>query len=350
MYKGLIQEGREKAAEQAVADLQELRLIDCDGLARTEEFGSANSLEPAMDVLQQTVAPLVSLRPQEVSALSLPSLESISRAAVDVKKFVQEVSLVRPGSDELNSRVVALGRASMKLNREVVKATQLALLEARLARVQAGVDRILGGSRESEEVLSQIRTIEGEARFVLQGVRADVKSVSEQLEAARALNEKGAVGANSKQYQSMADKHRSASRWWLLVVGMFASLLLLFAWYSLGSSGPGSGASPTSVTVFVLGRAMVFSVLTFMLVFSGRTYRAHKHNQAGYEHRASALKSFMAFVAATDDDDVRGVLLANAANAAFAMRSTGFDASSQESIDGSLVGLDSLLRSTRGSG
>jgi len=82
---------------------------------------------------------------------------------------------------------------------------------------------------------------------------------------------------------------------------------------------------------YISAKILVLSALSVALFWAVRNYKAHKHNSTLCRHRANALMTFKAFVEGTSDEGVKDAILLQAAQAAFANRSTGFDSQDKES-------------------
>ncbi len=85
-------------------------------------------------------------------------------------------------------------------------------------------------------------------------------------------------------------------------------------------------ASATNAVVvqFMASKLVLLGVLLGATAWCGRTYRALKHQAAVNTHRANALKSFQAFVKATDDPGTRNAVLLETTRSIFSIAPTGY--------------------------
>ena len=135
-------------------------------------------------------------------------------------------------------------------------------------------------------------------------------------------------------YATFFDKVARAyakSKWcWLAATILVAGVAASFGWYQLVGieSTPGDDAQqgnnvPQAIQ-HVASRLFVFGVLSYLLVWTGRTYRAEAHNHVINKHRCEALKTFKLFRESAKDDATRDAVLTQATQCIFAHRPSGF--------------------------
>ena len=77
-------------------------------------------------------------------------------------------------------------------------------------------------------------------------------------------------------------------------------------------------------------------------------YKAAKHQAAVNRHRGNALKTFQAFVKATNDDSTRDAVLLETTRSIFALTNTGYlDTGGEGSSDGAVKVLE-IVKSIAG--
>ena len=74
----------------------------------------------------------------------------------------------------------------------------------------------------------------------------------------------------------------------------------------------------------------MLGVLSYALVWSGRTYRAEAHNQIVNEHRRDALATFETFVGATSDPATKNAVLVQSTQCIFSHRPSGYGEQSSD--------------------
>jgi hypothetical protein len=65
-------------------------------------------------------------------------------------------------------------------------------------------------------------------------------------------------------------------------------------------------------------------VLYYGLVWAGRNFSTHRHNQTVNNHRQNALKTFEAFVKAASDDATKNAVLLQATQSIFSPQASGY--------------------------
>src|SRR5205085_68200 len=89
---------------------------------------------------------------------------------------------------------------------------------------------------------------------------------------------------------------------------------------------PPTGAG---VAQLLAAKVILFSILGSAVVWCGRIYRAHRHNEVVNRHRQNALSSFRTFVESADDATRNAVLL-EATRAVFSPQHTGYSSTEAE--------------------
>ena len=131
------------------------------------------------------------------------------------------------------------------------------------------------------------------------------------------------VATFTVEFAGEAKKLAKRSRWWLAGAAILGVLTIAAA---IGSYfwPPVSNEAGAWETIRNFGsKAAILAVLFTSAVWCGRIYRALVHQAAVNNHRAISLKTFQAFVKATDTPEVRDAVLLAATNAAFGTVPTG---------------------------
>lgn len=87
----------------------------------------------------------------------------------------------------------------------------------------------------------------------------------------------------------------------------------------------GAAALTTAQSIQLgLAKLLLFSFLVGGIVWSGRVYRAHRHNYVVNKHRQNALSTFKTFVSSTQDQQTKNAVLLQATQCVFAPQVTGY--------------------------
>ena len=164
-------------------------------------------------------------------------------------------------------------------------------------------------------------SLEREARTSLQEInqlRAEISQqgtdVVSQAQAAlgqvqRAAAEVG-VAQHAVHFKDEAAEHLKLSRYWLYAAGLLGFATAAFGVFSLYYYQTTGISLTTAQSVqLAISKLVVFSVLYFAAIWSGKTYRAKWHNYVVNKHRQNALSTFETFVKAAGDEQTKNAVL-----------------------------------------
>ena len=124
-------------------------------------------------------------------------------------------------------------------------------------------------------------------------------------------------GDSSRDYDIFSIK------WAKIVLGLFVITTGLALYlYFYGKEPP---TDIFELTVYLSNKIVIFGLLIYAIVFSGRIYIANWHNYAINKHKQNALQTFVALVHATKDADKKDIILTYAANCIYSQQETGFN-------------------------
>jgi len=132
-------------------------------------------------------------------------------------------------------------------------------------------------------------------------------------------------------FDAEAEHQSSSARGWPGVTAplfalTFTASCLVF--YSATDSGTRSGIDGSLLTL-ARGVPLILVLLTIAL-WSGKTYRALKHQAAVNRHRFLSIKTFQTFMSAAVDQNIKDAVLLEATKTVFSHTATGYLASGQE--------------------
>jgi hypothetical protein len=197
---------------------------------------------------------------------------------------------------------------------------------------------VAGRQRQADQAIEQISEKNREAERIL-------KQLQE-------TTQKATIEQEAIHFSEEAQGHKKSSYAWLAVSAAIAVLTLWFAWdnYSyfrqlLTPTEPQIVATLTTAQSIQLGlsKLFLFSFLVGGIVWSGRVYRAHRHNYVVNKHRQNALNTFKTFVGSTEDQQTKNAVLLQATQCIFMPQSTGYITQ-----EGDSTGHPQILEITRG--
>ena len=144
------------------------------------------------------------------------------------------------------------------------------------------------------------------------------------VEAAREASASAGVAIFTSEFDNEAKALARSSKWWLLAVVALAGTTAVWAICSFDWPSTPESANSWITLRHMVAKASVIAVLFAGTVWCGRIYRALRHQRSINRHRALSLKTFQAFVEATDDPVTRDAVLTAATKSIFANVPTGF--------------------------
>jgi hypothetical protein len=164
---------------------------------------------------------------------------------------------------------------------------------------------------------------------------AEIKSKNDQasnaLKAIQTVAAQSGVTRQSTWFEQEAREHRTAAIWWALGTAIFALLTVLWGVAALWLLPIDPKETLPVVVQQAIGKLIVFSGLTYALLWSARNYTANRHNVIVNRHRANSLQTFEAFVSAAEgDSETKSAVLLQATTSIFAAQPSGYSAKEPE--------------------
>ena len=199
--------------------------------------------------------------------------------------------------------------------------------DARAERLRAEMVRIL---EEGRRELAEVRTANAEAQELIKSQRETVQEST--------------IKHHAKVFSDEAAKHAWLALLWVALAGLAVAGLFGVAFTferidvvdlaepqetsGVASEG-GEAATPSGfddlvLTIHILERVTLLSILATVLGVSVRQHRASLHNWVVATHRSNALNSYEAFAGATKEKPGADQLLAQALALTFTPKDTGY--------------------------
>ena len=168
--------------------------------------------------------------------------------------------------------------------------------------------------------VSQATTALDEAKRDIERKKAELDGI---ISAARDAAASVGVAHFTADFHSEGDKLRDESSLWLKSTVVFAATTVIAAVLMLFVDMPADAKQAYLVQLFTT-KFVVLGVLFAATIWCGRLYKASKHQASMNYHRSNALKTFQAFVKATDDEGTRNAVLLETTRSIFAITPTGY--------------------------
>lgn len=299
--------------------LEQLAGISAADLVRDKDLGPGLNFESGVIFFSGTLrlfhalhqADLQDIPPDRLTALvdkatqSLDKLTKIGEFSLQnnptnpIETRNQLINAVRDSYDEVFSIVSPILAFSIR------KGTDFERLE------EQGKAALLRIESLSAEYQQQLEKAHSEAQQLVQEIRT--------------IAAESGVAQHSIHFKQEADQHENSAKTWLtaticLAIATFlVGGLFLFSYYSLVPTMTG-----TQSLQLAISKIVVISVMFSAMLWTGKTYRAHRHNAVINRHRQNALSTFQAFVKAAADDQTKNAVLLQATQCIFSPQQTGY--------------------------
>ena len=258
----------------------------------------------------------------DLSNLPIEYLPEISASAI-ARQIPQVADLL----DEIDNFTIAQGSAAD--NRDNITARLKIATEAFHKEAIMWIPYLAYRRGDVSENLERIRAAVGTAESEVETIRNSLGAQREEaLRIVNSIRESAAdagVAVFTKDFENEAIVVAGQSKAWLWAAVIGVALTIGFAglygtfWPTLSEN-----AGAWDIMRLMVTKVSIIVLLATGTIWCGRMYRALIHQKATNRHRALSLKTFQAFVEATDDDRTKDAVLMATTNSIFANLQTGF--------------------------
>lgn len=150
------------------------------------------------------------------------------------------------------------------------------------------------------------------------------------IQAARKVAAEKAVAPYTHSFHNAARKWKIQAIMWLTFTG--ATLIATGLWAYNGLTGQAPALSNiTEMIQYFSARVLITLLLVSAIWWSAKQFRIAKHQQTTNQHKADALRSFEAFIEATNSPDVRDAVILQTTQTIFGQQPTGYLDGKEES-------------------
>ena len=277
---------------------------DPENFARVTRRGLSLDLGSSVPVVEMIVSFYRRITQNDISIMPEYAVHIVSREVYNVQRAFEEIlEMQYQDPDEARDHL-----------RQVFHSTRTELTPFVPADTR--------DTARSENEIRSLIDLASTAREETERIRDNAEDV---LADVRQLAAEGGVSQYAAVFATAATTHQKQKKWWLVALGGLSILAVIVASWWIGvelqpqsDMGLGLAVQMTAVKLFVFG------ILSYIIVLTGRGYRAAAHNQIVNEHRRDALKTFQTFVKATSDDATKDTILVQATQSIFSHRPSGF--------------------------
>jgi len=178
-------------------------------------------------------------------------------------------------------------------------------------------------SRNIAALNAAVDQAEGIIENAKKKAEGEMEEIRNIVSAAKDAAASAGVSIFTQEFDNEATDLKNRSKNWLLATGILAVLTILVSiiFYQWPLISPNAGAWETLRSI--VSKVAIIAVFFTGTIWCGRIYRALMHQATINRHRALSLKTFQAFIAATNDDRVKDSVLMSATRSIFGRVPTG---------------------------
>lgn len=294
-----------------------------DALIYNSNWGTINfeqakpDLEKLFSMLNHLKLLPIDLIPNDVATNILNQGNPVLKTIEQIRQFTVE----QPNPVDVKNNLTTSLKSQIN---EFYKITQIWIpyLAYQKGDVQKNIDLLTQSVKLANSTMDQAK----------KDIEKKSKEIEQIISVAREASASVGVAHFTIDFSSEADKLETASDKWLkatvisAIVTIGAAILMLFLIN-------GENQSAFKIVQITTTKLVVLAVLLSATVWCGKIYKANKHLVTINKHRANSLKTFQAFMKATESDQARDAVLLETTRAIFGMTSTGYLDSDSSSND-----------------
>jgi hypothetical protein len=208
-------------------------------------------------------------------------------------------------------------------------------------------------SSEWEEIIDGLHIPDMDSQrkleeYAIQGEQK-LKELDSTLKSAKEAAELIGIVEHAKFFEEEALDHKRSAGWWLAVTVLLAAIASFAAGWNfykaeslikdaLAKSDVHKAASADTKPDGLVGlevqltvaKVIILSILLSAAIWTGRVYKAHRHNFIINRHRRNALSTFQTFATGTADPQTKNAVLLQATTCIFGPQNTGYISQEKE--------------------
>ena len=176
--------------------------------------------------------------------------------------------------------------------------------------------------------IKQLTSSVSDAKTLLDAAKENVNQKNEDInkiiQAVREASVSVGVAHFTADFKTEAETMEKQAKTWLGATFALAGLSLFSAISFLFTTPDLATTASASAIQYVASKILILVLLLTATLWCGNLYKAAKHQAAANKFKGNALKTFQAFVNATDDDGIRDTVLVETTRAIFSESATGY--------------------------
>lgn len=290
--------------------------VDADSLISRDSWGTITfeAAEEAIRSIYQVVGLLSELPIERIPATAAQEITE------PLGQIIEEIGKINSFSIETDNQSPTAVRNDI-VNR--LKDREQALYERGgrwipfLAYLKGDIPNQLN---EISNAVARAKKEDGDFSGWLGGRRTEFDGI---IEATRQASASAGVGVFNSDFENDGTNRDDDAKTWLIaaIVSAAATLIaaVIFFWIK---ADPATGHF--GLIQFTTSKLVILAMLIAATAWCASNYRANKHQAAISRHKAHALKTFQAFVQASDNPQVRDAVLLETTRSIFTHPTTGY--------------------------
>lgn len=313
-------EDNKKSAEETKKLIDNCLQTPIDELTKHEDWGTIN-FEGAKPDLIQFFKILTQYKVLPIEDLLAETISQINQKITDVHTQIERIKGFKIEQNDASGVRDAI---TVEIKREIdaffkVAAPWMPYLAFQRGDIDKNIQQFTGAVEEGKKIVAgakeYVETRKGEIDKIVLATK----------EAAATTG----VAHFTAQFKEESELMATRAKWWL---GWTIALVVLTVtaagiFYYLSADVALQGYQ---LTQLIITKVVILLILFSATVWTGRIYKALKHQESVNKHRANSLKTFQAFVQATNDELTRDAVLIEATRAIFGITNSGYLESQQE--------------------
>lgn len=302
-----------KSLDDIRALLDELTKITPESLVRTKELGEAHDFRAGIKTFKQLLQLFKTLKEanlNEVPGFVLSDVQNSLSGARHIfnliKQFNPKIGGAIRNRDNLIIEVERFYKEQLQDIQSVISLSGAFNFQILVNRAREGIDEI---NKVREDIKKESQSSLSKAKEIVDKMR-DAAAIT-------------GVAAHAVHFREEAVSHHRRGRYWLWATIVLALLTLGFGFY-IARYYTINILTTTQAIQIGISKLVIFSIFYFGVLWSGKMYRAHQHNNVVNQHRQNALKTFETFVIAASDSQTKDAVLVQATQSIFSPQLTGF--------------------------
>lgn len=281
--------------------------INLDNLMKTTELGTQFSFRDGMPYFERTLSLVQSISDNSLEYLPHKYLDRIKYNLLSVQQCFQRLSNFNPAqANAVAERNNIIDDFKSKCNSLYEELNPIFCFAIKSELNFKGINK------NAKDLIKKLNNTQTQANQVLENIRQ--------------IAAQSVVSHHATKFDDEYQNHNTLSHRWLLATIGLSIFIFLYMNYLFELAPTNDEQTQTFFIIkYFTSRFAIFSVLMFMLIWSGKNYAAHKHNAIINKHRQNALITFETFVkAAENDQDTKNAVLLQATQSIFSPLPTGY--------------------------